>query len=432
MLSTTATSALAWLIIVSPAGAQEDPFECDGRYQPCGAPEQSGGGGGGGGGSVLINNTDLGDTYQNADDYDDDGVEDSFDNCPFVRNPDQLDDDGDQVGNTCDACPSVADPKQENLDGDAFGDACDDDRDGDEVANTADLCPDLPDPLQNDVDGDGSGDACDEDIDGDLVPNFRDNCPLVANPDQDPGAPPPQGAACENDDDGDEISDHNDNCLLVANPYQEDEDGDGLGDACDSDLDGDEVVNDLDNCPSKPNPDQVDDDRDAVGDACDDRYCFVVMGDHDNCLDPTDPFQVYVPSVEMDEGDEVRLRLFANHQNQPMRYTWTVVSAPERSRATVGAAVGGVNLSTPYEYRYAADNVATFVPDQPGTYQIRVVAELAFEDGVTGQNKPVSEFTTELVANPAEKAAGCSTAPSLPLVWTLPALGLLLVRRRRA
>lgn len=35
---------------------------------------------------VLANNTDLGDTYQYADDYDDDGSEDPYDNVPFARN----------------------------------------------------------------------------------------------------------------------------------------------------------------------------------------------------------------------------------------------------------------------------------------------------------------------------------------------------------
>ena len=50
-------------------------YECDNNYGDCGTPNQSGGGGGGGG-SVLIANTDLGDTYQNADDFDDDGIED--------------------------------------------------------------------------------------------------------------------------------------------------------------------------------------------------------------------------------------------------------------------------------------------------------------------------------------------------------------------
>jgi len=49
-LVTTTTSVLVWLAAVGTAQAQ-DPFECDARYQPCGAPEQSGGGGGGGGGS---------------------------------------------------------------------------------------------------------------------------------------------------------------------------------------------------------------------------------------------------------------------------------------------------------------------------------------------------------------------------------------------
>ena len=44
-------------------------YECDNNYGDCGTPNQSGGGGGGGG-SVLIANTDLGDTYQNADDFD--------------------------------------------------------------------------------------------------------------------------------------------------------------------------------------------------------------------------------------------------------------------------------------------------------------------------------------------------------------------------
>ena len=62
-------------LCLSPAMAQEGeapPFECDNNFGACGTPEMSGGGGGGGGGSVLIAFTDLGDTYQNADDFDDD------------------------------------------------------------------------------------------------------------------------------------------------------------------------------------------------------------------------------------------------------------------------------------------------------------------------------------------------------------------------
>ena len=428
--TTTATSILVWLTASGTAWGQADPLECDARYQPCGSPERSGGGGGGGG-SILINNTDLGDTYQNADDYDDDGVEDSFDNCPFVRNPDQLDDDGDQVGNTCDACPAVADPRQENLDGDIFGDACDDDIDGDEVNNAVDRCVLRPDPLQEDADGDELGDACDPDMDDDGVPNLEDNCPLIANPNQDNSDPDRWGDACDNDDDGDGIRNTFDNCIAVANPQQANLDDDVLGDACDTDRDGDGVLDDVDNCPATPNVDQLDADRDWVGEACDDRYCFVVMGDVDNCLDPTDPFQVYVPTVEMGEGDTVRLRLFANHGNEPISYTWSVVSAPERSRATVEAAVGSVSESTPYEYHYSPNHVAEFTPDRAGTYQIRVVAELGAVDGVTGQTGAVSEYTAELIANPVEKT-GCSTAPAAPVAWTLTAIGLLFSRRRRA
>ena len=78
-------------------------YECDNNFGDCGTPEQSGGGKGGGG-SVLISNTDLGDTYQSADDYDNDGIEDPSDNCMRVSNYDQVDRDGDGRGDACDNC----------------------------------------------------------------------------------------------------------------------------------------------------------------------------------------------------------------------------------------------------------------------------------------------------------------------------------------
>ena len=115
-------------------------YECDNNFGDCGTPDQSGGGGGGGG-SILIANTDLGDTYQNADDYDDDGVEDSSDNCPRVMNPDQIDRDGDGVGDSCDNCLEVWNEKQENADGDDLGDFCDEDIDNDNFLNFEDDCP---------------------------------------------------------------------------------------------------------------------------------------------------------------------------------------------------------------------------------------------------------------------------------------------------
>jgi len=115
-------------------------YECDNNFGDCGTPNQSGGGGGGGG-SVLISNTDLGDTYQHADDYDDDGIEDSSDNCIRFPNPEQLDRDGDGRGDMCDNCLDIWNPLQENNDADYYGDLCDEDIDNDQILNVNDECP---------------------------------------------------------------------------------------------------------------------------------------------------------------------------------------------------------------------------------------------------------------------------------------------------
>jgi hypothetical protein len=75
-------------------------------------------------------------------DSDQDGVGDSFDNCPSVASTDQADTDGDGVGNVCDNCSSVANPResatflasnpwatltggQRDDDHDGFGNVCD-------------------------------------------------------------------------------------------------------------------------------------------------------------------------------------------------------------------------------------------------------------------------------------------------------------------
>jgi hypothetical protein len=428
---------VAVMLYVGAALAQDGdpPYECDNNYGDCGTPQQSGGGGGGGGGSILVNNTDLGDTYQYADDYDDDGIEDNSDNCPFEANPDQADDDGDGWGNACDNCPSFTNALQEDIDGDLLGDGCDDDMDGDSILNENDICPSNPDPYQKDTDMDGLGDACDDDMDGDGVPNMEDNCPLVANPDQLDTDPDTYGDACDEDDDADGIRNTIDNCLTVANYDQNDLDGDGLGDACDSDLDQDFYVNLIDNCPETYNPDQADDDRDGIGEECDDMYCYVIDGDIENCLDPTDPFTVYSPDLATKTGTPVRLRLFANRVNQPLRYTWEIVEAPSLSSATVENPTGAASISTPYEYHYLADRVVTFEPDKPGTYQVHVVAELVWSDVVTGERNVMAESysTIEVTGDPV---SACNIAPSqgssrawialLPLLL----LGLGLVTRR--
>src|SRR5262245_57953171 len=86
-------ASLLCAAVFAPSSAQAQA-ECMGGL--VGTPNQSGGGGCScGGGSILINNTDIGDTYQYADDYDNDGIEDDFDDCPFAANNNQADDDGD-------------------------------------------------------------------------------------------------------------------------------------------------------------------------------------------------------------------------------------------------------------------------------------------------------------------------------------------------
>ncbi|MCP4606125.1 MAG: thrombospondin [Proteobacteria bacterium] len=404
---------LAVFLWVGTADAQDNPpYECDDNFGECGTPQQSGGGGGGGGGSILINNTDLGDTYQNADDYDDDGHEDPFDNCPFLSNYDQADDDGDDIGSGCDNCPNNPNTTQEDRDGDGLGDSCDDDLDGDGVSNDVDLCVENPDPMQKDMDGDGDGDACDEDMDNDGVSNLEDNCPLVENSDQADEDPDRFGDACDDDDDGDGVRNTQDNCYSAANGDQDDVDEDGHGDVCDPDIDGDGITNLIDNCQAEFNPDQLDIDRDGLGQECDDLFCYVIDNDIENCLDPTDPFTIYTPDEIVETGaDDFRLKLFSNRKNQPIRYTWTVKKAPPGSSATIDNPRGAATISPSYEYHYIEGKQIYFVPDKPGTYEIHVVAELVWEDEATGQSNATAETHSiiEATGEPIDSVA-CSVA----------------------
>lgn len=73
-------------------------------------------------------------------DTDNDGVEDSQDNCPLNSNQDQADDDNDGIGNVCD-----------------------NDADNDGISDDADNCPLVSNPDQSDADNDGIGNVCDED-----------------------------------------------------------------------------------------------------------------------------------------------------------------------------------------------------------------------------------------------------------------------------
>ncbi|MGA1840395.1 MAG: thrombospondin type 3 repeat-containing protein [bacterium] len=236
-------------------------------------------------------------------DTDEDGIQDSLDNCPFLANQCQFDSDEDGIGDECDICPEAFDPNQEDLDSDGTGDLCDNcpgtpntdqlDNDKDNIGNACDTCPG---DINNDGDGDGwcgDIDNCpniwnmdQEDKDGDGIGNPCDNCPDYSNPDQGDSDGDGIGDACDNcphfpdsnlqDTDGDGIGDVCDNCPNAVNPGQVDQDNDDMGDECDvcpndftNDEDGDNVCGMTDNCPGLSNPDQKDKDNDGIGDVCD-------------------------------------------------------------------------------------------------------------------------------------------------------------------
>jgi hypothetical protein len=137
-------------------------------------------------------------------DSDCDGIPDSRDNCPHVKNRLQEDSDHDGVGDACDNCPTVANADQLNTDGAADGgDACDPDDDNDLCPDGVDdrpkedssivgwrLAANCPDASQKiygwdgaDTDGDGLRNCQDPDDDNDGVPDVDDPCPLVAGTD---------------------------------------------------------------------------------------------------------------------------------------------------------------------------------------------------------------------------------------------------------
>lgn len=215
------------------------------------------------------------------------GVDDENDES---GSSDVVDSDGDGIPNSRDNCPDVKNTDQTDSNGNGLGDACEDDdedyedTDKDGIIDLKDNCRLVQNPDQYDSDGDGLGDACDNDdataindMDGDEIPDADDNCPRVANPDQADSNQNGIGDACDTDEkdpdtDQDGISDSLDNCPDTPNADQADDDQNGIGNACDvkiADKDGDKIADADDNCPDVYNPDQADKDQDGKGDACD-------------------------------------------------------------------------------------------------------------------------------------------------------------------
>lgn len=180
----------------------------------------------GGSQDATVSNLTVGRTVI---DNDEDGVEDSLDNCPTVYNPDQnlrtyyADTDGDGYGDPSTAVTTCEAPAGY-------------------VDNNLDNCPTFASSNLTDSDGDGLGDACDTDDDNDSVADGDDCAPL-------------------------------DDQIGAAQLYYGDSDGDGFGDLTQVILSCTQpagyVTNGTDNCPATYNPDQLDADNNGRGDACD-------------------------------------------------------------------------------------------------------------------------------------------------------------------
>ena len=212
--------------------------------------------------------TDMDGIGDNADEDDDgDGVNDAEDAFPLDPS-EAYDSDSDGVGNNEDALPF--DPSETNdSDSDGVGDNADTDDDNDGVEDSVDECPVSSDILAV-INSDFAGLIIEHQI-GILVISeaIGPSTDFSAETTQDRFLDW-DGDGCwmfeDHDDDGDGFEEGpvngsisqwwlytpGDNCVIVSNPDQIDTDEDGRGDECDDDDDNDGVVDSEDASPLDP------------------------------------------------------------------------------------------------------------------------------------------------------------------------------------
>ena len=222
--------------------------------------------------------------YTNPNDTDEDGIENSQDDCPNTAGTSTIDqvgcpdDDGDGYSNSGDEFPNDS-SEWADSDGDGVGDNADafpndasetTDTDGDGVGDNSDEFPNDPSET-TDSDGDGVGDNADAFPDNAFETTDSDGDGVGDNADAFPNDPTET-----RDSDGDGVGDNSD--AFPNNAYETmDSDGDGVGDNSDAfpndstesrDTDGDGYGDNIDVFPTNPN-EWFDSDGDGVGDNSD-------------------------------------------------------------------------------------------------------------------------------------------------------------------
>lgn len=346
-------------------------------------------------------------------DTDADGVEDDFDNCPFISNQGQADGDGDGWGDDCDNAPLEINPDQKDSDGDGIGDVVDEDADGDGIPKQVDNCPTVYNPTQHrTMPGAALGDACNPDDDLDGLLDREDPCPKI------PGVMSMGGAACDDDEDFDGLQDAVDNCPAFNNFDQGDINRDGIGDACDVDMDGDGILNTNDNAKEISNRDQRDSDRDRIGDVADSDFCYVYdLQRPELCLRTAAgrPFAAAVGVLRVaDARDAFPIHVLTNRAGTSFSLELTLTKSPPGSQASIVGAQG--TLTLPPELYAEGQESGAFRPDLAGAYEITVTAKLV--DGTDPQNVggPIvaTASTNVVVSGPSDPAClihSCSGAP---------------------